>query len=632
MYKPICVKNEATYCTADGNFTGKWYDHYERALSCMEGSCLQEAIEDIDESLKHRPTDERMARTYGMHFIDYFPHREKGLIHYLMNDYDAAKSELEESLRHVPDSAKTLFYLDKVRKIILERDEKTVSFPKITVKLGSDWSEISDEIWTKADPVFISGTAKDRQFVSKISVSGKPVFMEASDIHVEFEESLQLDQGRHEIDITARNLLDGKTEHHIIVNVDRSGPVIIIKKIDPGIDIQGYIYDDSEVASLILKQENEIRINVKNGAFTVPLTPGTKSVKLLARDKLGNETQARINTDILRTSAFLLAAQNKTGYKTDAGQNLISRNAQKPGIFLKGCKDQETAFKESIRIEAEVISENNIGKLTINESPVLFDQAGRIIAFSHFVRLIPGENTVKIKAADELGQESIKEIFITRQIPKAFQLQHRYSLAIYPFINQEYSILRKHLLQSFTKRKRFCLKLKETNSPPGSDPAYGILEVTVYRTINGIEIVAKIVEVSTFRIVGIFTEKERKVRITKDAYYDTDYDTENLSVLESLAEELAEKFHRAFPMIDGRIISNKGKKNVVVKPEKGEPEMKWPTLIYREKKPGNPFGTETEIIGYASVSEKFAQGNYIAKIIEFVNMSEIKAKDRMVTQ
>ncbi|MCP4110994.1 MAG: hypothetical protein GY749_36635 [Desulfobacteraceae bacterium] len=103
-----------------------------------------------------------MARTFGMHFTDYFPHREKGLIHYLEGDYKTAKSELELSAKQYP-SAKALFYLDKVRKAIMEQEKQVVSAPRLVVEFPPGKSEIPGEFWTKDDPVTVSGTAEDRQ-------------------------------------------------------------------------------------------------------------------------------------------------------------------------------------------------------------------------------------------------------------------------------------------------------------------------------------------------------------------------------------------------------------------------------------------------------------------------------------
>ena len=86
-----------------------------------------------------------MARTYGMHFIDYFPHRELGIIHYEVGDLDAARKELELSLSHFP-SAKARFYLDQVRKALIQQEAREATYPKLSLIFKTD------EIWTREDP------------------------------------------------------------------------------------------------------------------------------------------------------------------------------------------------------------------------------------------------------------------------------------------------------------------------------------------------------------------------------------------------------------------------------------------------------------------------------------------------
>ncbi len=314
---PVCKKNGISYCLADGSFTGQWYDYYERALSCMEGECYQSALSELNIALKQRTEDKRMARTFGMHFTDYFPHREKGLIHYLEGDYNTAKSELELSVKQYP-SAKALFYLDKVRKAIMEQEKQIVSAPSLVVEFPSGKPDTLNQLWTRDDPVAVSGTAEDRQFVSEIFLNNKPVYIEASDQHVEFTKYLTLDQGRHEIDVRARNLLGGKTEHRAIINVDRSGPVIILKKIDPGVAVQGWLSDESGEIFLFI---NGTKVEIpkgKNVQFNAPVKPGMETVTLLAEDRLGNRTQAVIQN----LQDVNLLALNSLNTATDAGETL----------------------------------------------------------------------------------------------------------------------------------------------------------------------------------------------------------------------------------------------------------------------------------------------------------------------
>lgn len=128
-----------------------------------------------------------MARTYGMHFIDYFPHRELGIVFYQMGDLKAGKRELELSLSQFP-SAKARFYLDRVRRRLIEKEGKEASLPVVSLDFKTA------EVWTREDPVIISGVAEDENYVSAISIRGVPLFLEGSKKSISFKQSLNLPQ------------------------------------------------------------------------------------------------------------------------------------------------------------------------------------------------------------------------------------------------------------------------------------------------------------------------------------------------------------------------------------------------------------------------------------------------------
>ena len=71
------VKDGNEYGKVKGAFFGhQWWHYYERAISYADGEFYEEALADLEEAVSRREKDRRMARTCGMHFIDYFPHRE----------------------------------------------------------------------------------------------------------------------------------------------------------------------------------------------------------------------------------------------------------------------------------------------------------------------------------------------------------------------------------------------------------------------------------------------------------------------------------------------------------------------------------------------------------------------------
>ena len=127
----VYVKNGKQYGQVAGTFRHRWWNYYERGVSYADGEFYPEAVSDFKEAIRQRESDRRRARTYGMHFADYFPHRELGIVHYFLGDLQSARQELELSLMQFP-SAKARFYLDRVRKSLIEKQKKAVSPPFLT--------------------------------------------------------------------------------------------------------------------------------------------------------------------------------------------------------------------------------------------------------------------------------------------------------------------------------------------------------------------------------------------------------------------------------------------------------------------------------------------------------------------
>ncbi len=637
--QPVCTKDETTYCRTRGNFTGQWYDHYERALSCMEGGCFDTAISDLDESVKIRDQDQRRARTLGMHFIDYFPHREKGLIHYLEGQYEEARSELELSIKYYP-SAKALFYLDEVRKKIMEIERQAPTKPHLFII----FPELSEEksIWTKDDPVIISGIANDeQQYISEITLAGKPVFIEASSKSVEFTENLVLDQGRHEIDIVARNLLGGEADRRIVINVDRTGPIIILEKFDPGVSITGYLYDESGDISLFV---NNKPVEVPKGMdveFNVRLDPDVQDVTLQAKDKLGNETRTNVSEGMsTNISPVPMLAQNSSDAVIDNSRvfSVLSGSvkSQAPEITLKGWSNRETVFKKSVNVQVEVRSRSNIEKISINGKPRVIHRSGRIISFNYFARLKQGKNTFRITALNKSGHTSIKNISITRNIPEAFQLKNRYSLTMNPFDTTGRKpgqvMFQYYFLEDIISRNRFQISARKEledilhhegfslSRKSDADMIHSVLLGVIYDTKNGIEIAARLVDVES-----------RETLATADVYDDYKH---NLSFA-SMAKKLSEKLHRAVPLMDGsitRIMENR----IVITPEKwipvkGKLKKSWPLVLYREKTPEDRMrGSDTEIICDAGIDD-FKEKEVTASV-EDCRQDNIRLRDKVVSR
>ncbi len=634
-----CVKNETPHCRTRGNFTGQWYNFYERALSCIEGECYNDALSDLNEAVNRRYEDQRRARTLGMHFQDYFPHREKGVIHYLEGRYDEAKKELELSVQQYP-SEKAFFYLDEVRKKIMEQAQQSPSVPELTLLLPKCSSEESI-ILTKDDPVTVSGIAEDKeQYISEIILGEKPVFIESSQKRITFTEDLRLEQGRHEITLIARNLLGGERIQKIMIHVDRTGPVIFLEKFIPGASIEGYLYDESGDISLWI---NEKPADIPKGEyvrFDIALKPDEYLVNILAKDKLGNKTEMYADEKMTVSNlSDIMTAQNQS-VAADTGKR---SDIQSPEITVAGVQDslgQKTAFKESITIPIKIKSRHNIEKLSINDIPQKIHGKGKLISLNYYTRLNTGDNKICIAVTDDAGNTYIKDIHIIRKIPEVFQLKHRYALVMHPFENadgiSEHGLFQYYFLDDLIAGDRFQIFIrkemkeilekdifrdKKTEDDVLSGVSGSVILGVIYDTKNGIEIAGRLVDIET-----------RETIASADVYNNS----KEQPALEAMAKRLSEKFHRSLPLIDCNI-NQVSENRIIITPEKwipakGNVRKEFPLIVYREKMPDKlEYGSDTEIICSAGIDAVKENGDIIV-ILKKSEESKIRPGDRVISQ
>ncbi len=104
---------------------GEWYKLYQDGLDAMEKGDYQAASELFRQAIKGNPDDDENVRTYGMHFIEYFPHRELGICLYHLGETTAAGKELKISMSQEP-SDRAREYMRKIGAGVTS-DKKEVS-------------------------------------------------------------------------------------------------------------------------------------------------------------------------------------------------------------------------------------------------------------------------------------------------------------------------------------------------------------------------------------------------------------------------------------------------------------------------------------------------------------------------
>ncbi len=92
---------------------GEWYKLYQDGLDAMEKGDYQAASELFRQAIKDNPDDDENVRTYGMHSIEYFPHRELGICLFHLSETAGAQKELQISMEMEP-SARAKQYLGQI--------------------------------------------------------------------------------------------------------------------------------------------------------------------------------------------------------------------------------------------------------------------------------------------------------------------------------------------------------------------------------------------------------------------------------------------------------------------------------------------------------------------------------------
>ncbi len=92
---------------------GEWYKLYQDGLDAMEKGDYQAASELFRQAIKDNPDDDENVRTYGMHSIEYFPHRELGICLFHLSETAGAQKELQISMEMEP-SVRARQYLGQI--------------------------------------------------------------------------------------------------------------------------------------------------------------------------------------------------------------------------------------------------------------------------------------------------------------------------------------------------------------------------------------------------------------------------------------------------------------------------------------------------------------------------------------
>lgn len=644
---PRYVKNGKQYGTTEGTFRNRWWNYYERGSSFSDGEFFEEAIADYRNSIRQRDNDQRRARTYGMHFIDYFPHRELGIAYLNTGKIENAIKELETSLSFI-ETAKAKYFLNKARQKYLLEKKTDINPPSITI------ASAKNNLITNEFSVMLEGSAEDDFYVSAITINEKPLRIELAEKKIAFKEEIPLKRGENQIIIKAFDLTGKSSEKIVDIKADREGPMVDIASFQI-IETQGklkasllaYAYDDSGISSFLINGREVLKEKGKEVKISHEMDISGRNEKLIfeAKDIIGNTTSGDLNQE----SLIEMTHYPQYAYE---GKKLLAMNPSFPAIKLKDLDLIQNVFLDRLYIEGSASSPNNIISLAINGESILKRKAKNIF-FNFLTPLKKGENNIVVEASDESGLKGEKRAKVKREIEKVRDVGSRMSISILPFEKKGIStvasdIVYDNLINSFENLKvegigRFnlverakldeVLKEQKLSKTPITDPetavrvgkilaAEGILMGSIVETKDSIEVYARLVNSETSSIIG-----------AKDVFDQN----KSLQGIKTLADGLALKFNQHLPLVEGLLIKKNGKEVFAdIGLNKGlKKEMKF--IVFKEGEKivhpvtGKVLGSDTEPLGEAvveQVGDDFSKGSLFKEF----KAGKIKVMDRVITK
>ncbi len=381
-------KDGKYYGVTKGLFRHRWWNFYERGVSFSDGGFWQQAEEDFRQALTKENTDQRRIRTYGRHLIDYFPHRELGVVLFQLERYPEAIKELEESLS-AEKSAKAEYYLDKARKARIEKENSDYHPPEVSVESPKPG------VVSNGFTLTVTGTATDDTFVKEIRVNGIPVRIDLSAPQIPFVMQVPLKVGENTLAVEVTDLTGKKTLGKTNVLCDRAGPVLNIDGLmapnppDKSYTLIGYAHDDSLIKSIRVNNSlNILKEPVREIMLNAPVVPVSvqENVVVIAEDEAGNETRAEF-VPLFQDSAVVgFRSSTQPAKKEEKAGELLLASAGNMPKYYAGIRTPEKSHKNLGNYYALIIGINDydewpVLKNTVKDATALKDVLVRRYGF-----------------------------------------------------------------------------------------------------------------------------------------------------------------------------------------------------------------------------------------------------------
>lgn len=623
----------------------KCWNYYEQGRSFSDQGFYRDAVAEFKKAIDENDKDQWRLITTGTHFIDYFPHRELGIVYFQRQEFSKAIQELEYSVESAP-SARGHYFLNQARAAIIDKNQLDNKPPELHLE-GKTTLEITNKMFKT-----VIGVAQDDNYIAGIQVGGHQVGLELAERQKVFSHEVPLKEGINSIRVIATDLSGKSTEKALNIYSDRRGPQIEIEGLTAkgkNVIIKGNVTDNTGVASLIINNTTWPTANDAPGyAFTMLLPD--KKITVVAQDRAGNVTSAVVRNsdfdmDKAGDSPLVLAPDSAESLTPDSRIESEPADKEPPSIKLQGIGSKLETYSEMILLEGMVSDSSLLIYITVNGEPIL-NRRGMRIYFSLLHKLNKGKNTFRIVAADEYGNKVIKTINIIRKLQNIHQLKSRMSVAIFPFEQKgegsdSAQVAHEMTLNSFHEQARFRIIEPEKFDTVFHDrhisstdlfnpdlsatlgnilPAQTILTGSIIETPDSIEIIGRLIDIQTASVLArhdIFSEGKGR------------------DTLKNLLNGLAAKFNNDFPLAEGILLEVKdGEVLVDIGREKHiKPHSR--LICYREGPPiihpvtGRIVDSDPTILGNLEVVEVYEESS---RAVILDHKLDMIASDKVIAQ
>jgi hypothetical protein len=637
---PVYERNGERYGETAGLFRQQWWSYYERGTSYARGDYRGEAAHDFTAALALRDDDYRQARTYGMHYVDYFPNRELGIVRLADGRYEEAVTLLEHSLSHVA-SQRARYFLDRARQLRLLQTGEDTQPPTLSID-----TPLAGLI-TRELSVAITGHAADDTFVAAVNIGGQPFPIALSEPLVRFQMAVELREGENHVAVRATDLVGHATEASVSVVADFHGPEVTIIEVvaeRDGLRVAGWVYDLSGVVNLTVGGHP---VALHGDEFTTHIgDPGSSgALEVVATDRAGNTTRGKVTVPGMEArsmSSILWAAGADRPLRAPRATDLA------PRLDLYGWDEIDTITADRIYLQGSAIDDHAVTALFLNGEPLL-QHPGRQVMFGKVVPLTPGDNLLVLRAVDDAGHVLERRLTITRRPAPGHDIGDRLRLTCLPLhaADQSTGVVAlatdTALYTVLADRRRFQLVersaleavlcehhlsaagLADRRTPShlgrllGSDVVAAGALVPFH---EGFEATVWLVNAATSHLLGI-----------ADGFMPA----RDLTASRGLAEKLAVAMEQTLPLVEGEVIDRDAAAIVTdlgettrVKPEMGlwvfepGPQLHHPTT-------GVPLGRDGHVIAEA-VIDQVRPTTSRAVLVDPARRSEIHAGQRAITK